>query len=245
MHVHHTKGIVLKSLKYGETSLIVSIYTELFGIQQYIIKGIRKTSKKSSANASYFQGGALLDMQVQHQEIKNFQYIKEFQWSYLYRNLFNNVVKNSVLLYIIEMLQHCSKQPEANTDIYYLTEEALILLDSADDAFTANLPLYYSVKLAARLGFEIQGHYSSLTPILDYQEGIFITNTPSHRYYMPEHLSKLLSEIIVAPIETIGSISLNRTMRSELIEYLQSFFQLHVPYYGKLNSPDILKQILA
>ena len=245
MHVHHTKGIVLKSLKYGETSLIVSVYTELFGIQQYIIKGIRKTSKKSSANASYFQEGAMLDMQVQHQEIKNFQYIKEYQWFYLYKNLFNNVVKNSVLLYIIEMLQHCCKQPEANAEIYYLTEEALIMLDSSDDAFTANLPLYYSIKLAARLGFEIQGHYSHLTPILDYQEGTFIANIPIHRYYIPEQLSKILSDIIIAPIKEIGSISLNRSMRSELIEYLQSFFQLHVPYYGKLNSPDILKQILA
>ena len=245
MHVHHTKGIVLRSLKYGETSLIVSIYTELFGIQQYIVKGIRTASKKSSANASYFQGGALLDMQVQHQEIKNFQYIKEYQWAYLYRNLFNNVIKNSVLLYIIEMLQHCSKQPEANTEIFSLTEESLIMLDTANDAFTANLSLYYSVKLAARLGFEIQGHYTTETPILDYQEGVFITEIPSHKYYMPASLSQPLSDLILSHVEDIGTVSLNRTIRNTILEHLQIFFRLHIPYYGKLNSPDILKQILG
>ncbi len=245
MHVHHTKGIVLRSLKYGETSLIVSIYTELFGIQQYIVKGIRTASKKSSANASYFQGGAILDMQVQHQEIKNFQYIKEYQWAYLYRNLFNNVVKNSVLLYIIELLQHCSKQPEANNEIFSLTEESLIMLDTANQAFTANISLYYSVKLAARLGFEIQGHYTTETPILDYQEGIFTEDIPGHQYYMPASLCQPLSDLILSPIEDIGIVNLNRTMRNAILEHLQIFFKLHIPYYGKLNSPEILKQILG
>lgn len=245
MQIHHTKGIVLRSLKYGETSLIVSVYTELFGIQQYIIKGIRKATKKSSANASYFQEGAILDLQVQHQEQKNFQYIKEYQWAHLYHNLFNNVIRNSVLLYIIEMLQHCSKQPESNNDIFYITEEALLLLDTGNEAFVANLALYYSVKLAARLGFEIQGHYTPETPVLDYKEGIYTYTTPHHKYFMPPDLSEPLSLLITSPIEDIGSISLNRSMRNTMIEHLQTFFQLHIPYYGKLNSPEILKQILS
>ncbi len=245
MHVHQTKGIVLRAVKYGETSLIVSIYTAVFGVQQYIVKGIRSTSKKSSANASCFQEGAILDLQVQHQQIKNFQYIKEFQWAYLYHNIFNNVIKNSVLLYIIEILQHSNKQPEGNNEIYDFTEEVLMKLDLADTAFTANLPLYYSIKLAAKLGLEIQGHYSSETPILDYQEGIFIASTPAHRNYMQEELSKSLSILILSPLEEIGNVVLNRSARNEMIEHIQFFFQFHVPYFGKLKSPEILKQILG
>jgi DNA repair protein RecO (recombination protein O) len=47
---HKTKGIVLRNIKYGETSLVVNIFTELFGIQTYLVNGVR-SSKKSSAKA--------------------------------------------------------------------------------------------------------------------------------------------------------------------------------------------------
>jgi DNA repair protein RecO (recombination protein O) len=46
--IHNTKGIVLRVTKYGDTSIIMSAYTELFGLQQYMIKGARVTSKKGA-----------------------------------------------------------------------------------------------------------------------------------------------------------------------------------------------------
>ncbi|MEO6932134.1 MAG: recombination protein O N-terminal domain-containing protein, partial [Chitinophagaceae bacterium] len=36
-----TKGIVLRSVKYGETSLVSSIYTLSHGLQSYMINGVR------------------------------------------------------------------------------------------------------------------------------------------------------------------------------------------------------------
>jgi DNA repair protein RecO (recombination protein O) len=44
--LHNTKGIVLRVTKYGDTSIILTAYTELFGVQQYMVKGVRVTSKK-------------------------------------------------------------------------------------------------------------------------------------------------------------------------------------------------------
>lgn len=77
--VHATKGVVLRTIKYGDTSVITSIYTELFGIQQYIVKGVRQSTKKSAGKAGYFQPGAILDLEVYHNELKQLQFIKEFK----------------------------------------------------------------------------------------------------------------------------------------------------------------------
>ena len=44
--VHKTKGIVLRTVKYGETSVIVTILTELFGLQSYLVNGVRTSSGK-------------------------------------------------------------------------------------------------------------------------------------------------------------------------------------------------------
>ncbi|WP_315819946.1 DNA repair protein RecO [Paraflavitalea speifideaquila] len=51
--IHSTKGVVLKTVKYGETSVIVTIYTELFGIQSYLVNGVRTSTKKGRARPIY------------------------------------------------------------------------------------------------------------------------------------------------------------------------------------------------
>src|SRR6185295_6738252 len=116
--LHNTKGIVLRSIKYGETSVIVSIYTELFGIQSYLVNGVRKSSKRSAGSAAAFQPAALLDLVVYHNDLKQLHRIREFKWSYLYQHIYFDVKKNAVSLYMIELLQKSIKQPEQNEDLF-------------------------------------------------------------------------------------------------------------------------------
>ena len=102
--VHKTKGIVLRTVKYGETSLIVSVLTELFGVQSYMVNGIRTASKKGGAKANFFQPSALLDLVVYKNEFSTLQRIKEFQWAHLYQHIFSDVRKNAVAVFMIELL---------------------------------------------------------------------------------------------------------------------------------------------
>ena len=72
---------------------------------------------------SYFNPAAILELQVYHNELKQLQFIKEFRWAYLYESVLFNVVKNTVAIYVMELLQHSLKQPEANPELYYLIED--------------------------------------------------------------------------------------------------------------------------
>ncbi|HET9744500.1 MAG TPA: recombination protein O N-terminal domain-containing protein, partial [Chitinophagaceae bacterium] len=85
---HKTKGIVLRTVKYGETSLIVTTFTELFGLQSYIISGVRTSTIKGSGKANLFQPTAILDLVVYHNELKHLNRIKEFRWHHLYQHIF-------------------------------------------------------------------------------------------------------------------------------------------------------------
>jgi DNA repair protein RecO (recombination protein O) len=86
--IHKTKGIVLRSVKYGETSVIVTILTELFGLQSYLVNGIRKQSGKPVSKQDCSNPLAILDLVIYHQETKNLQRLKEYSWNYLYQNIF-------------------------------------------------------------------------------------------------------------------------------------------------------------
>ena len=243
--LHTTKGIVLRTVKYGDTSIITTVYTELFGIQSYIVKGVRQHTKTSAGKAGFFQPAAMLDMEVYHNELKQLQFIKEYQWSYLYEEVLFDVVKNTVAMFLIELLQHSLKQPEANPELFYLIEDSLKQLDKGNHTLTANLPLYFTLHLGSELGFRIHGNYSEQTQVLDLQEGMFISDKPLHPYYLEGLLAKTTSDLLAIPFyNELENISLNRVIRRELIESYLNYLSLHIQDFGEMRSFAILKEIL-
>ncbi len=244
--VHATKGIVLRTVKYGDTSIITTVYTELFGIQSYIVKGVRQSSKTSAGKAGFFQPSAMLDMEVYHNDLKQLQFIKEYQWSYLYEHILFDVVKNTVAVYVIELLQHSLKQPEANPELFYLIEDTLKQLDKGSDTLTGNLPLYFTLHLSSELGFQMQGNYSQQTPFFDLKEGMFIAEKPLHVYYMEGLLAQTTSQLLAVKFyNDLEYILLNRNLRRELLTAYQTYLSLHIHDFGEMKSFAILQEILG
>lgn len=243
---HHTKGIVLRTVKYGETSVITTIYTEAFGLQSYIVKGVRQSTKKSAGKGSYFQPAAILDMVVYHNELKNLQFIREYEWDYIYQNILFDIVKNAIAMYIVEILLHSLKQPEANAELFYLIADTLKQLDKASSVLAANLPLYFILHLTAELGFQIQGSYSGQTSVLDLKEGMFTEDIPAHPYYLTDDLARLTSEISsINFYNDLETFHLNRNIRKELLNAYQQFIALHVENFSELRSLAVLQEVLS
>jgi len=242
---HKTKGVVLRPVKYGETSIIATVYTELFGLQSYLVKGVRQ-QKKTGTQAVYFQPGAILDMEVYHNEMKNLQFIKEFQWAYLYTSVFSDVVKHAAAMYMIELLLHCLKQPEANPELYYLAEDSLKQLDKGSATFAANLPLFFTLHLAGELGFQVQGAYSIQTPIFDLREGFFTDNIPGHMQYVSGPVAATISVFSnIQLYNELDHLQLNRTARRETLDVLNGYMALHVEGFGSLKSVAVLQEVLT
>ena len=243
---HKTRGIVLRTIKYGETSVITTVYTELFGIQSYIVKGVRQSTKKSSAKSIYFQPAAILDMVVYHNELKNLNFIKEYQWGYLYQQVLFDVAKNTVAMYITEILQHSLKQPEAHPELFYMVEDTLKQLDNGTSTLIANLPLYFCLHIAGELGFRIQGKYNSTTSFLDLQEGNFVEQKPLHPYFIDSHLAAATSQLLsINFYNDLENIHFTRGVRRELILAYQNYIALHVQDFGEIKSLPILQEIFS
>ncbi len=248
---HKTKGIILRSIKYGETSLVVTILTELFGIQTYMINGVR-TSKKSSVKASQFQPAAIVELVVYHHEQKNIQRIKESKWAYLYSNVLSDVIKNSVALYMVELLQKCLKQPEANADLYNFCEDALMALDGAGKTVTANFALYFSLHLPYFFGFKPQAGIDgdiideSAPLYFDLKEGEFMLQAPHHQHFiegaMAHHTLQLLK--VMQPGE-LEDFKLNHNIRRKLLLAYQDFYVLHISEFGMMKTLSIMQTVLG
>lgn len=243
--LHKTKGIVLRTIKYGETSVIVSIFTEIFGIQSYLVNGVRASTKKGSGKANLFQPSAILDLIVYHNELKNLQRIKEFKWSILYQHIFSDIKKNGVALFMVELLSKCLKQPEANEDLFHFAEDTFLHLDTSNEKVTANFPLFFALQLAVFFGFRISDEYSEKNNFLDLQEGTFVNERPLHPNFLEETQAAVTSQLlkVMQPAE-LEEIKLNHDFRRNLLYAYEIYYAFHVQDFGTMKTLPVLKEIL-
>jgi DNA repair protein RecO (recombination protein O) len=243
--LHHTRGIVLRTVKYGETSLVVTIFTELFGVQAYLINGMRVSSKKGTGKANLFQPAAILDMIVYHNELKQLQRIKEFKWAYLYQHVLSEVKSNAVALYMVELLTKCLKQPEVNPDLFHFTEDTFFHLDKGNDMVTANLPLFFSLHLAVFFGFRIDDNHSDSRSFLDLQEGSFVGKQPDHPYFLEDKQAEITSHLLkVMHPDELAEIKINHDFRRHLLYAYEKYYALHLQDFGTMRTLPVLREIL-
>jgi len=243
--LHKARGIVLRTVKYGETSLIATILTDLFGIQSYLVNGVRASTKKGSGKANLFQPAAILDLIVYHNELRNLQRIKEFKWGHLYENIFSDIKKNAVSLFMVELLTKCLKQPEANSDLFDFVEDAFEHLDKSDETVTANFPLFFALHLAVFFGFRIDDQYSARNPFLDLQEGTYVEERPSHPHFLEYKQAAVTSDLLkVRQPAELEAIKLNHDFRRNLLFALETYYALHIQDFGTMKTLPVLKEIL-
>lgn len=242
---HKTRAIILRSIKYGETSLVVTAFTELFGIQAYLVNGVR-TAAKTGSKAILYQPATLLEMEVYHNELKNMHRIKESNRAFLYKNILSDVVKNSIALFMVELLQKTLRQPEQNNQLFYFCEDALIKLDEASPAVTANFALYFILQLSHFFGFRINDQDSPEGDFyLDLQEGNFTSSQPAHLHYLPPEDAWTTSEFLkmMQPHE-LSQLKLNHVKRRHLLSKYLEYYQLHIPDFGQMKTLAVMEGVL-
>lgn len=244
--IQKTKGIVLRSVKYGETSLIVTMFTELFGLQSYLVNGVRQASKKGGARATFFQPASILELVAYHNDFNKLQRIREYKWDYLYQKVLSEVRKNAVALFMVELLGKCLKQPEANPDLFYFMEDALHHLDEASEAVTGNFPLYFALHLAVFFGFRISDEYTDEKQYLDLQEGVFTEHQPSHQFYLLEKEAAAVSEILkIMQPQELEQVFLNQDMRRRMTHAIEQYYAFHIPEFGALRTLPVLREVMS
>jgi DNA repair protein RecO (recombination protein O) len=246
MELHKTKGIVLRTVKYGETSLIATLYTELFGIQSYLVNGVRTSTKRGPGKASLFQPAAVLDLLAYHNELKNLQRIREFSWGIVYKHIFSDILKNAVALYMVELLQKSLKQPEPNPDLYYFIEDSFLHLDSSEGRVLANFPLFFSLHLAGFFGFRIQDTYNERNTILDLREGRFVPELPHHPDLLEGAQSYHAAQLLrVQQPGELHELALNQETRRTLLQAFQTFYSWQIAEFGEMRTLSVLQTVLS
>ncbi len=240
MH-HRTVGIVLQSIKYGDTSLISKIYTREFGLLSFIIKGIRNA--KSRKNASQFQPLRILDLNIRYKENRNLQFLQEFESHVVYKSLPFDIVKSGIALFISEVLVQSVREEEPNATLFDFLENAFKTLDAQSESM-AWAPHLFLLQLSPHLGFLPQNNYDETTCYFDLEAGHFSPADGVDRNFLNPQESALLSDLLKTRVqhfhcETNASTEERRTLLNELVKY----YRLHLESFQPLKSLEVLEAV--
>lgn len=243
--LHTTKAIVIRTVKYGETSLVVSAFTELFGVQQYMVNGVRTSKKSNGISIAQLQVGNLLEMVVYQNDRNTLQRIKECKQAAYYQTLLSDVTKNAVMLFMVELLQKCLKEPEPHPELFHFLEDIFMGLDNGSSHQTANLPLFFILHLSHFFGFRMMDNYSAENNILDLHEGQFVAAWPLHQMIISPPQSGYISQLLqVMQLEELDQIKLNRQLRNELLDACLLFYSLHINPFGNMKSLPVIRMVM-
>jgi DNA repair protein RecO (recombination protein O) len=241
--LHSTKGIVLRSIKYGDTSIIVYIYTAVFGLQSYLVNGVR-TDKKSSTKANIYQSATLLDLIVYHHPNKNLQRIKEARVYYLYQHVQRSIVKNAIAIYMAELIAKTITEPESNIELFDFFDDCFKHVDQEEDSALADFPIQFTIELSDRLGFGMQRKDHEADLFFDLSLGKFVPHIPmTHSTFIDEPTSEILATYIDSSLH--DSIQLNHVQRKNILAHCIQYLRLHIPHMSELKSPEVLHAVLS
>ena len=236
------QGIVLQSIRYGDTSLIVKVYTRDFGLQSYMIKGA--LSRTSKSRAAFFQPLNVIEFVTGGKNLHGaLGYVKDVQMAFFYQTLFSEMKKSAILMYVAELLSKSLTEQEQNLTLYDFILHSLQWLDLTDENY-ANFPLFFTLELSRFLGFYPKTNEASL-PFFDMMEGHFVGTAPIHPYYLEGDSAFILSAMLNQDLEKAMQMPLNVVQRRNLLDGIITFMRLHAPFLKSLQSHEVLQTVLG
>ena len=215
-----TKGLVLNYIKYGDSSIICKIFTDSFGLQSYIINGIRNSKSK---NIALYQPLNILNMVVYHKKSSGIQRIKEAKLDVIYSSVHYDMKKVSVCFFISEFLSKILNNENNQGDKFDFIQKSLIEFDKLDNKFS-NFHIQFLIKLSRYYGIDI----------ISYDQ---LNSSNYSEVPLNEFIQKCIEDSYK------GNINSNNILRNKVINLIIEYFSSHLEINIKLKSTEVLKEI--
>ncbi|MDB4107111.1 DNA repair protein RecO [Bacteroidia bacterium] len=232
-----TRAIVLRNTNYSENSVISKMYTREFGLRTYILQSIRKG--KAAIRPSMIQPLSIVEMDVYEKSSSNINRVKELKNTPLLINIQDSMIKKSVALFLVEILNHCITEEQCEEELFDFLESQILNLEKLDP--NSLFPITFLLSLSKYLGVEPQGHFSDQTSYFSIDEGIFKSevglNTSS------TEVARLIDLVLNNSLKDAQKV--HSVVRKETLNELMKYYQFHITKNKRIKSVEILSELLS
>jgi len=239
--IEKTRGIFLYAVKYSETSLITSIYTESYGRQSFIINGVR--NKNSSVKAAVFQPLYLLEIEIYYKTGREIHRIKNARIANPYSSIPFDIRKSTQVMFLAEILYKCLREEEPNNELFNFIYHSLTLLDLSEKGIN-NFHIWFLFNLTRFLGINPSRDNAQVSNFFDLQSALFVSHEPLHHQFTDKHITSLFSRLFDIDSSSIERLDYTQNERKLVLEKLLEFYKIHFDNLGEIKSLEIIKEVL-
>lgn len=236
-----TKAIVLHYIRYGDTSIIAHMYTEMHGRQSVIVSGAR--SRKSKIKLNMFQPLTLVDMEIYYKPALELHRIKELQYSIPFYHIASDIKKSSVALFIAELLYKTLHEAETNPDLFNFLWNAIQIIEMTGKEI-ANYHLAFMLEFSKHLGIfptkELQDDKLAGTS----GSGVITQDLADSFFFDVDNEGRRGLELLYkCPFQHFYELKFDHKTRNLLLEHLINYYSLNFENLGHFKSVPVLQEI--
>jgi DNA repair protein RecO (recombination protein O) len=240
--LHKIRGIVIKTTDYSESSVVAQIFTDKFGLQAYLVNGVKKSKSKIKLNM--LQPLHLLEMVVYHKPSGNLQRIAELRNQPVLQSIPYDMIKSSLALFINEVLYKSLKLHYEDEPLFNYIFNAVELLDRTEEGL-ANFHLFFLLRLTKYLGFYPDRTLEKGAKFFDLKEGRYTRDQPLHQFIIDEGLIEDFTKLIGCTFENLCFLTMKSQNRKVLLSKVLDYYTLHIENFGDVKSHLILEEVLS
>ena len=235
-----SQAIVLHSIKYGETKLIVDMFTRRFGRQSFII-GIPK-SPNGKMKKQFFQPLTLLEIETDIRPRLQLQRLHDVRLMSPFTSIPFQADKLAISLFVAEFLFYALRSEQHNELLYDYLENSVLWLDSQQDRF-ANFHLVFLLRLSRFLGFYPNLDDYQVGDYFDLRESVFVNNPPVHRDFLYPEEAQKVQLMMRMDFPTMHLFRMSHQERNRLLEVSLKYYRLHLPDFPEMKSIEVLQAL--
>ncbi|MCB0686581.1 MAG: DNA repair protein RecO [Saprospiraceae bacterium] len=233
--------MVIRSVKYGETSLIFDMYTQQYGLASFIVNGARRP--KSKLPSSLFQLMNWLELVVYMKDPQALNRVKESQLIFHYNEIPFDLRKRSVALFMTEIVQKTIKENESNPDLFAFLFDSYRFLDQSKHSIS-NFHILFLLDLSLYLGFRPIGTWSRERPYFHLVSGNFVEMIHP-LYTLEQSVSNTISDLLQTNRESIHTLTISKEIRQDVLLSTISFFRYHLERLPEIKTHKILAEVFG
>ncbi len=240
MMMTRTKAVVLRAVRYGDSSLIVDMLTATQGRVTFMVK-VGK-GHRGKMGRHLFQPLNIVEVDFDFRLKAAMQRPRDIRMAAPLSSIHLDPYKLSIGMFLAEFLTHATRDEHDNALLYQFVESSILWLDGVGGGFS-NFHLIFMIRLTRFIGFFPNTEDVEPQAYFDLVNGCFSAEPPHHGHFlMPAEAGKI-GLLMRLSYQTMHLCAMSRMERNRCTEVILEFYRLHVPGFPEMKSLEVLRQL--
>ena len=259
-----TDAFVVKSMRYRDTSKIVTFYSQRFGKIKGIAKGARETKSKFGSSLDPM---TLASLVLYKKENRDLQFISECDTIRPYKLIHSELERMEAALSVLDLVNRVTHDEEKNSALYSLLGETFENIENAVGNY-GNFYQAFVLRMASLFGFApmlmvcpeckkvVEESDSTRSYMFEIGKGaVYCDNCAMNlgksvlpgqsRIRISARTVGIMREFLQGKLEHLAEVEFNKVVGNELDETLRLYLQYHFEGLKPLKSKAVFQQMNA